>query len=217
MSLPRRWAVLLSVLVAVSGTLPRAQADLLPPGAQQAQQRLRDNPKAFDRADTFCAGRKVGAVCTIPGDVLAGGGAGICRNALDATGTQIDLSCERSAKVVIDRQLPAGGFAVAPELCASEEGASVVRGLGYACKPAAEPLRDRFCAGRAAGAACSVTLTVDGKPAQATGVCTPLTERSASFYFRGRHTATRSVLRCESAKPVERRYTPATWWQKARR
>jgi len=209
--------MVLSALLASAVLAPAARADVIPPGAREAEQRLRDDPKTFDRADQFCAKRSVGAACTLPGDALAGGGAGICRNGLDASRTQIDLRCERTAKVVIDHGLPAGGFSLPAYFCEVPEGAAVARERGYGCKPPTELPHDRFCAGRGAGAACEAALTVDGKPVRNAGVCARVTESAPRFYFRGWQVATRDVLQCISAKPVVRDLKPVSWWQKVRR
>lgn len=209
-------AVLSAAMSVLAMLAPVARADVIPPAVMQAEQRLRDNPKAFDRADQFCAKRAVGAACSIPGDALAGGGAGVCRNGLDATRTQLELRCERSAKVVIDRGLPEGGFTLPAYFCEVPEGAEVARERGYGCKPPAQPPHDRFCAGRSAGAACEAALTVDGKTVRNAGVCARVTEQAPRFYFRGWQVAKRDVVQCVSAKPVERVFQPASWWQKAR-
>lgn len=209
-------AMVLYAVLASAVPSPVARADVIPPGVREAEQRLRDNPKTFDRADQFCAKRSVGAACTLPGDALAGGGAGICRNGLDASRTQIDLRCERTAKVTIDRGLPAGGFSLPAYFCEVPEGAAVARERGYGCKPPTELPHDRFCAGRGAGAACEAALTVDGKPVRNAGVCARVTESAPRFYFRGWQVATRDVLQCISAKPVVRDLKPVSWWQKVR-
>jgi len=208
--------LLVAAALMASVPVPAARADVIPPGVREAEQRLRDNPKAFDRADQFCAQRSVGATCTLPGDALAGGGAGICRNGLDASRTQIDLRCERTAKVTIDRGLPTGGFSLPAYFCEVPEGAAVARERGYGCTPAAQPLPDRFCAGRSVGAACEAALSVDGKPVRNAGVCARVTESAPRFYFRGWQVATRDVLQCISAKPVVRDLKPVSWWQKVR-
>lgn len=208
----RRATLAVALLVAS----PAALADVLPPEAAEAAQRLRDNPKAFDRVDQFCAKRTVGAACTIPGDALAGGGAGVCRNALDASRRQIDLRCERSATVTIDRGLPAGGYTLPSHVCAGPEGAEIARREGHGCTPPARPLQDRFCAGRAVGAACEAMLVVDGEAVRNKGVCARVTESAPRFYFRGWQVAQRELVQCVSAKPVTHDLKPVSWWQKVR-
>jgi hypothetical protein len=205
-----------AMVMGSAGQAPSARADVLPPQAAEAQQRLRENPNAFDRVDAFCAGRKVGAACTMPGDALAGGGTGVCRNGLDATRRQIDLRCERRAAVTIERGLPAGGFTLPAAICADPEGAEAARRQGYGCTPPAQPPQDRFCAGRAVGAACMAELTVDGKPVRNAGVCSRVTESAPRFYFRGWQVAQREVVQCMSAKPVAHDMKPLSWWQKVR-
>ena len=67
-------AMVAAVMTAAIGSA--ARADVIPPGVREAEQRLRDNPKAFDRVDQFCAQRKVGAACTLPFYLLRGMAAG---------------------------------------------------------------------------------------------------------------------------------------------
>jgi len=210
-------AMVLAAALASAALMPAAHADIVPPAVQEATQRLRDDPKTFDRVDQFCAKRSIGAACTLPGDALAGGGAGVCRNGLDATRTQIDLRCERKATVAIDRGLPTGGFTLPANFCEVPEGAAVARERGFGCKPPTGPPHDRFCAGRTVGAACEAALTVDGKPVRNAGVCARVTESAPRFYFRGWQVAKRDVVQCVSAQPVVHDFKPATWWQKVRR
>lgn len=207
---------LLAALAATFASSAALRADVLPPQRVEAEERLRQNPKAFDRVDRFCAGRAVGAACTIPGDALAGGGAGLCRNSITMPEGQIDLRCERSTKVEIDRGLPSTGFAVPPHVCQVPEGAEVARRLGFGCTPSPRPLEDRFCRGRAVGAACEVALRVDDRPLRSTGVCARVTESAPRFYFRGWHVAKRAVVQCVSAQPVQHEMKPLSWWQKVR-
>ena len=80
----RRAATLVAVFLSaapVSSVLsPAARADIIPPGVREAEQRLRDDPKTFDRVDQFCAKRRVGAACeaelTVDGKLARN--AGVC-------------------------------------------------------------------------------------------------------------------------------------------
>ena len=207
------WLVLWVVLAAV---VPGASADVLPLQAIETEQRLRENPQAFDRADQFCSGRRVGDACQMPASALAGGGAGICRNGIDSSRTRIDLHCERTAKVSLARGLPSEGFVLPAYFCETPEGAAIARSRGFSCTPAAHPPHDRFCQGRGIGAACTALLTVDGTPVRDVGVCARITESAPRFYFRGWHIAQREVVNCVSPEPIERRYKDVGWWQKVR-
>jgi hypothetical protein len=189
---------------------------VLPPQAIETEHRLRENPQAFDRADQFCTGRSVGDACQIPGTALAGGGAGVCRNGIDVSRTRIDLRCERTAKVSLERGLPAEGFVLPAYFCENPEGAAIVRSRGFSCTPAAQPPHDRFCQGRGIGAACTALLTVDGTPVRDAGVCARITESAPRFYFRGWQIARREVVNCVSREPIEHRYKDVGWWQKVR-
>jgi len=189
-------SALLAAVIAVASVVPGAFADVLPLHAIETEQRLRENPQAFDRADQFCTGRSVGDACQMPGTALAGGGAGVCRNGIDVSRTRIDLRCERTAKVSLERGLPAEGFVLPAYFCENPD--------------------DRFCQGRGIGAACTALLTVDGTPVRDAGVCTRITESAPRFYFRGWHIAQREVVNCVSPEPIERRYKDVSWWQKVR-
>jgi hypothetical protein len=208
--------MLLSVVSSVAAMLPGASADVLPPQAIETEHRLRENPQAFDRADQFSTGRSVGDACQMPGTALAGGGAGVCRNGIDVSRTRIDLRCERTAKVSLERGLPAEGFVLPAYFCENPEGAAIVRSRGFSCTPAAQPPHDRFCQGRGIGAACTALLTVDGTPVRDAGVCARITESAPRFYFRGWQIARREVVNCVSPEPIERRYKDVSWWQKVR-
>ena len=209
-------AMLMSVVFSIAAVVPGASADVLPLQAIETEQRLRENPEAFDRADQFCTGRSVGDACRMPGTALAGGGAGICRNGIDSSRTRIDLRCERTAKVSLERGLPTEGFVLPAYFCENPEGAAIARSRGFSCTPAAPPPHDRFCQGHGIGAACTALLTVDGKPVRDAGICARITESAPRFYFRGWQIAQREVVNCVSREPIEHRYKDVGWWQKVR-
>lgn len=195
-----------------------AAADLLPPQAHEAAMRLRANPDAFDRIDNFCSDKKRGDACTIPGSVLAGGGEGVCKNELNRSTFTIDLSCEREGRVAIDRKLPEGGFVHDDSLCRQQakEAASgnVPPGESrWNCAPLDPMPADRFCQGKAAGNACAVELRYQGTTQTHEGVCKQVREFSG-FYYQGRRTATREVIRCEPETAVTRTFSPVSWWKK---
>jgi hypothetical protein len=89
-----------ALVLAAAFHLP-AQADLLPPQAVEAAKRLADNPCAFDRTYEYCKGKKVADACTLPGNLFAGGGEGVCKNQLTRWASTIDLNCVRDGDAVI--------------------------------------------------------------------------------------------------------------------
>lgn len=198
-----------------------ATADALPPEIATAAARLHDNPKAFDRIDTFCNGKRVGDACSIPGDTFAGGGEGVCSNAINRQTSTIDLSCVRTGRVSIDRKLPDGGFVHDRILCSGNGqtgNAATSDTPRWNCKPLVPTPADQFCKGKTVGAACTVKLVYESealgdKHEQYEGVCKHIVQ-TESVYFRGRHTATREVVQCEPVNETTHTYTPATWWQK---
>lgn len=203
---------LLLLLALAMPAWTRAAADVLPPRAAEAAERLLKNPNAFDRTDQFCAGKRRGDACAIPASPLAGGGAGSCRNELNRSSFTIDLSCERSGSYVLDRGLPEGGFVADRSLC-GDPAAHVPAGAPYACKPLQPMPADRFCAGKPVGAACSAEISHDGVRETHQGTCRTI-EEQRGFYFQGRRVATREVVRCEAEASFERVYTPVGWWEK---
>jgi hypothetical protein len=208
----QRIQVLLLLLALSVPAATRATADVLPPRAAEAAERLRRNPDAFDRTDQFCKGRRRGDACEIAASPLAGGGGGTCRSAIDRAGSTIDLSCERADGYVLDRGLPEGGFVADASLCAGTAGQPPA-GAPYACRPLQPMPVDRFCAGRPVGAACSAEISRDGARETHPGVCRTV-EEQRGFYFQGRRVATREVVRCEATSSFERVYTPVGWWEK---
>lgn len=212
MGSPRHWLLAAALAAAQAGVF----ADVLPPQAAEAARRLRENPQSFDRVDNFCQGRKPGAACTIDGSHFAGGGEGRCESAINRSSNTIDLSCQRTANVFIDDGLPDGGFVADSSLCSSPEDVqAAARGQRpWNCTPLPATPADRFCRGKPKGAACTVTLSYDGRVEQHPGVCNAVTERQG-FYYMGRRTMTREVIRCEPPQaPAARTWTDATWWQK---
>ncbi|MES3025973.1 MAG: hypothetical protein V4857_30700 [Pseudomonadota bacterium] len=209
---------LLKCLAMLAMCVPNfCRADLISPQVQAAQERLRANPNTFDRFDTYCAGKRPGALCTIAGNTFAGGGKGVCTNAINESKSSIDLSCVRSERVEIDRKLPAGGFVHDADLCArqatiiaTEDGQENRR---WNCTPEHPAPADRFCRGKAVGSACTAELSREGSMEKHAGVCTAATE-TENFYYQGRRLAKREVIKCEPGQPAKHIYAPASWRQK---
>ncbi|MBO9538078.1 hypothetical protein [Herbaspirillum sp.] len=210
-----------AILATAAFSLPTL-ADVIPPQAAEAAKRLAQNPNAFDRADQYCKDKKVGNACSIPGNPFAGGGEGICRNELNRNSSTIDLNCERATSPIIERGLPSGGFLADDTLCSAyatdtySNGIPIKKTLPMSeltCTPG-PVLKDRFCADKENGAACTVELQSGGKKQEFPGVCKQEVE-SISLYFQGRRKASRMVLACQPPDDLPpRTYTPATWWQK---
>jgi hypothetical protein len=209
------WPCVVLVLAAAFH-LP-ALADLIPPQAAEAAKRLEKNPRAFDRTDEYCKGKKVADACTLPGNAFAGGGEGVCQNNTVRWPTTIDLTCVREDTVVIERKLPKGGFVNDTSLC-SDAGKIDSNGIPepsrWNCSPIVPTPRDQFCAGKEVGAACTVQLRNQDRQEEFPGVCKEEVQ-SYSFYYQGQRTATRKVVQCESPESLPpRTYAPASWWQK---
>lgn len=186
-----------------------AQADLLPPGSEDAVKRLQKNPKAFDRTDQFCMDKAPGDACTISGSRLAGGSRGICSNEINRTNLTIDLSCNQQGFMNIDRGLPKGGFVAAPEICANGGMPDI-----WNCTPLPSTPVDRFCQGKSVNESCVVSMTYDGVAEKHEGICREVTQREG-FYFRGRQMATRQVVLCDGLDtPAVRAYQDVPWFKK---
>lgn len=188
-----------------------ANADLLPPGAEDAIRRLEKNRKAFDRVDQFCTDKAPGDACMVAGSHWAGGGPGTCRNEINRTSSTIDLSCRREGVTVIRRGLPEGGFVAEAQLC---KGDDVPR--PWNCTPLPVIPVDRFCQGKAVNQACTVSLEYNGVSELHEGFCRQVTEREG-FYYQGRQIATRQVVLCDvPEQPAERTYRDVPWYHKLR-
>lgn len=167
-----------------------ANADLINPAQVQAEQRFKDNPQLVDQTDQYCHQRKINAACALPGNVFEGGGAGQCQREL--LGLKITLQCQRTASVVIERNIPPfAGFDAPPP-------------------PADTVVTDRFCQGKASGAVCEVALLHNSKPEIYAGVC-QLQAESVLFYGRLYRPTGRSLLTCEPAQAEPpRQYSPVS-------
>lgn len=188
-----------------------AAADVISPEVAAAENRLRDNPKTYDRVDNFCSDKKPGAPCTIWGTVFSGGGAGTCVNAVNPSGSTIDLTCVRNDAVQIDRKLPDGGFVDEPYLC--ELGEDKETGQKWNCTPTIPTPSDQFCQGKSTGSRCTVELTYQGKKEWQAGICSEAVE-TQRFYYQGHRTATRQVIRCDPPVVASHTYTPVSWRKK---
>jgi hypothetical protein len=187
-------------------------ADVISNEAYNARERLSSNPNIYDRVDSFCKGKKPKSACVIPGDILAGGGNGICVNSFDDRYSTIDMVCVRKGELLLDRQLPEGGYVADFSFCkdgANREGYPTAN-----CKPLKPPPKDRFCREKSIGSACSVELTYNNKKLTEAGVCKEVVEMTDSYYHYGRHRDARTVIRCEAPSLPERIMTPASWFDK---
>jgi hypothetical protein len=211
-----KMAFIAAILAVAAVHLP-ALADLISPEGVPAAKRLANNPRAFDRSDEYCKGKKVSDACTMPGNLFAGGGDGVCKNELNRRSYTIDLLCEREDNTIIERKLPEGGFVNDASLCrdagkVESDGSSTPS--PWNCKPTVPTPRDQFCAGKEVGAACTVQLLYQGRQEEFDGVCKEEVQ-SRSFYYQGPRTVTRQVVQCQSPEALPpRTFTPATWWQK---
>ncbi len=212
---------LLKYLAVLAWCMPAfVQADVISPRVQAARERLAANPNLFDRFDTFCAGKRNGSACVIPGTTFSGGGKGVCTTDLDGEDSGIDLTCVRTGLVAIDRKLPAGGFVHDEYMCGLKARATTDKDLlkesrHWNCTPLKLPPTDIFCKDKTVGNRCTVELDYQGNKESHDGVCKVVTETNR-FYYHGHRTSTRDVIQCEPEHPVMHQYTPASWRQKLR-
>ena len=182
-----------------------AGAQDLSPLEAKTQARYQASDLAFDRSDRHCEGRLPEARCRVPGTPLAGGGEGLCVREIDADREHINLRCKVIPGPDIRRDIPDGPF-VAPSLVCTER-------EQWLCETP-PPTPDRFCAGKAPGAACTAEYTLHGEKRSEAGVCTP-GEATEQAYLMGAWTLRRPLLTCEAAAPVPPpEWRPLTWWQR---
>jgi hypothetical protein len=72
---------------------------------------------------------------------------------------------------------------------------------------------DQFCTDKKIGADCVVSLTRNGVPETAPGVCGIEIEKKG-FYYMGKRTAQRKVISCQAKERRTLEYKPVPWWQK---
>jgi hypothetical protein len=191
-------------------------ADLLPPEAREAVERHIKNPKAYDQVDQYCSNKSVGQRCNIDGSVLSGGGGGECRIGLNPDMKHIDLSCRRDDVVVIDRKLGNQPFLADQNLCLKFDLPGVKENLDHenlTCLDGNLMPIDQFCTDKKIGADCVVSLTRNGVPETAPGVCGIEIEKKG-FYYMGKRTAQRKVISCQAKERRTLEYKPVPWWQK---
>lgn len=213
-SMPQSCIPVAILAAALLAPCPSALADLVPPNAFPAAKRLSENPRAFDRTDDFCTGKKVGDACEIPGSRLSGGGPGTCDNAIHRGHGTIDLLCRRTGRVVLDRGLPEDGFVADPEFCAGiarlgDEGKPMA---SHCVPPHIQPV-DRFCAGKTLGDACTVDLEYAGQTERHLGTCREEVQ-TRRFYHQGQRTLTRKAVLCLADPLPPPNLKPLSWWQK---
>ncbi|MGE5504639.1 MAG: hypothetical protein ACM31L_09475 [Actinomycetota bacterium] len=183
-----------------------AWADLLPPVHYELQERMKNDPQAYDRADQFCANKKVGSACAVPGNPFEGGGVGTCQTRADDKQRTIDSLCIFGDRREVLRNLPDRGYKGADEVCdmarrnPHSEAAADVRAEKLTCDQAAT-VPDRFCDGKAAGDPCAAEMSVAGSILSFPGRCGEKEER-ATYYSRGRQIKTRTVLICLPENPT---------------
>lgn len=197
-----------ALLMVVFCGIDLAVADVIPnPFETRLPERLADNPRVYDRVDNFCTGKKIGEACSVPGDVFAGGGEGVCLNKIvseDITlryGT-IDLLCVQNNPPVYDRKLP----------CDPVEEGTEAHPITV-CKYMTPPPADQFCANKKLGDACSVSFSYQGNAEQREGICALSKEVIAEKAHYGAD-LTRPVVLCSPPTVVERTYVTIPWWKK---
>ncbi|MFZ2890964.1 hypothetical protein [Sulfuricurvum sp.] len=189
--------------------------DVLSYNTMVAQERLQSNPTIFDRSDQFCLGKKPQESCVITATHFSGGGEGVCINGQSADKSEkIDLICQRSENIYIERGLPKGGFVADSRVCSKGKNISKhPQERNKNCKPILPPPPDRFCRAKKSGDSCTVEFTYHDKNEKETGVCREMFEEE-HYYLYGHRSDTRIVLRCEPIKSVERIFTPISVIQK---
>lgn len=200
-----------------------AWADLLPAVHYELKDRMRNNPQTYDRADQFCAKRRVGSPCVIPGNPFEGGGEGECQTSPNNQTRTIDSLCVRKERVEISREIPREGYKGSDAYCerdrkeaaahAASPYAQFPRPVLYGCGPTST-VPDRFCNGKVPGDACTAEVKVDDTVSSFAGRCM---ERHEEAIVISREVMTRTVLLCLPEKPVVIDISPSSppnWFQR---
>lgn len=195
---------LLCVLMLSAGMHLVAHADVISPEEEALQDRLRRS-EAVDRVDQYCADKRPGDACVLPGNAFEGGGPGKCRREANPSLRRIELSCRLVQSLQVDRGLPASAeFVASPEFCRmrdDEQVASLLARSHITCDAPATLPADRFCRDHKAGDACRVEAVVAGKAEVFAGRCS-VTAENTRFYQYGPNSAQREYLACQPEKPA---------------
>jgi len=193
------------VTVSLAAFSASGWGDVIPIGNALLEQRAEHEPKAFDRADSYCLEKEIGNACTIPGSPLEGGGSGVCHRRINQAEASLDVICERELTPTINRDLPEGPFPAPQSFCGpqvSESVAQMFKDYPLSCDPV--PLaKDRFCAGRTEGSSCTISFALgNAAEQQGEGHCHIAQQSrqyrfSAGPYRRGSDGSfTRDTLQC---------------------
>lgn len=198
---------LIGVLWFLSGL---AQADLIPPGLEMLQERIRVDPGFYNEADQFCLGKALGARCMVDGAPFDGGGAGTCRRKLEPWQRKASAECVVDVPPVIDRAWTSTRFQLDQATCRQMQGSRFysdhLASMNASCEPV-PVAADQFCDGRKEGDACIVKLQVNGKALESAGRCASERETREVGY---REFIERPLLLCKPRQPVVHRFVPAS-------
>lgn len=194
-------------------------ADAISPDLWDIYHRAKLDPKTYERADQFCAGKRIGDACEMPGNRFDGGGKGDCAQEVNPDEKTIDAYCKQAVKAHVVRELPPGGYGVAPAICDMAKNhagfAEDLRSANATCE-IPPPISDRFCSGKALGALCVVEIF--GGQETYSGRCRMGDDRrwirapagSGKKYVP----IFRPAILCQSENPVERTFVKSSppWW-----
>jgi hypothetical protein len=199
--------------LALADTLPYWQIDL--------RQKMQNDPNTYDRADQFCAQKKVGSPCTIPGNPFEGGGTGTCQTRLNDRQPTIDSLCTFTGLREVMRKIPDRGYKGSEHTCdsarqnPSSRAADDIKNQNLTCGPT-PTVPDQFCDGKAAGDTCMAEMQVDSAKFTYPGRCAESEDR-AKFYSLGYNVKVRTVLLCLPENPVRIEIGPSSppnWLQR---
>ena len=181
-----------------------AWADTLPNSVIQARERMEQDPGHYDRADQFCAEKKVGSSCVIPGNPFEGGGNGTCRTSPNRDSGAIESRCALNYRPEVLGSLPDGGYRAPETICENgeikEPFARAFSSENLSCL-ATPVVSDKYCSGKAVGSPCSVDVRSESAESKYPGLCAE-SEDSRRLYYHGYMRVTRTVLTCRPEKPV---------------
>lgn len=193
-----------------------AWADTLPSSVLQARERMEQEPEYYDHADQFCAEKRVGSPCVIPGNPFEGGGLGICRTWASRDGGAIESRCTLTYRSGVLGTLPDSTYQAPESMCENGEAkqsyAQLFRHENATCG-VPTVISDKYCGGKHVGDDCIADVRSGASVSSYPGICLEKQDLRGRYYY-GRVTLRRTVLTCSPEKPVIiniRESSPPNW------
>lgn len=206
----------MKITLMVACLLPSlALADTLPYSVFQARERMEQEPEYYERADQFCAEKRVGSPCVIPGNPFEGGGNGTCRTSPSSSGA-IESRCTLTYRPTVLDSLPDGSYRAPELMCENGKLKKTYESTnsdGIISCNTVNITSDKYCNGKSANDSCVANVNYGTSTAAYQGICREK-EDIRRIYSYGYITLKRTILTCSPENPViinTQESSPPSW------